>query len=157
MTRKNLQIDRLDRQILELLSQNAKIPFIKIAEKCGVSGAAIHQRVQRLEDAGVILGSRFTLSPKALGYTSCAYIGVQINLITARTHGEVFEEISNVKEIVECHHITGKYSLLLKVYAKDNEHLKNIIVERIQSIVEVTFTETFLSLQEGFSRLLPIK
>ncbi len=153
----NLQIDTLDTNILEILSKNAKIPFIKIAELCGVSGAAIHQRIQKLEDAGVILGSRFILSPKALGYNTCAYIGVQVNLISTRTHDQVFEEISNIQEIVECHHITGKYSLLLKVYAKDNEHLKNIIVEHIQSIAEVTFTETFLSLQEGFSRLLPIK
>ncbi len=153
----DLQIDSLDKRILGMLSRNAKVPFIRIAAACGVSGAAIHQRVQKLEEAGVITGSRFILSPKALGYHTCAYIGVQVSLVTERTHDEVFEELSKVDHIVECHHITGKYSLLLKVYARDNEHLKNIIVKKIQSISEVTFTETFLSLEEGFSRLLPIE
>ena len=86
------------------------------------------------------------------GYLTCAFIGIQINLTTTRTHEEVFEKIKQIPEIVECHHITGKYSLLAKIYTRNNEHLKQIIVDKIQSIPEITFTETFISLEEGFMR-----
>ena len=128
--------------------------FLEIGRKCKVSGAAIHQRVQLLKKNKVITGSQINISPKGLGYTTCAYIGIQVNLISGKSHGEVFTKINQIPEIVECHHISGKYSLFVKIYTKDNEHLKNIIIEKVQSIPEVTGTETFISLQEGFMRQL---
>ncbi|MGC8864693.1 MAG: Lrp/AsnC ligand binding domain-containing protein [Bacteroidales bacterium] len=146
------QIDSLDRKILKILMENARTPYLEIARACRVSGAAIHQRIQKMEQAGIIHGSTLRLSPAALGYHTCAFIGIQINLTTTRTHQEVFEKVMQVPEIVECHHITGKYSLLAKIYARNNEHLKQIIVEKIQSIPEIVFTETFISLEEGFIR-----
>ncbi len=152
----HFHLDSLDQKILNILTKNARIPYLEIARDCNVSGAAIHQRIQRLIDAKVVDGSQFILSPKGLGYNTCAYIGIQVNLTSISTHEDVFSKIIKVKEIVECHHITGKYSLLIKIYARDNEHLKQLIVEKIQSILEVTYTETFLSLEEGFSRQLPI-
>ncbi|MEI6765820.1 MAG: Lrp/AsnC ligand binding domain-containing protein [Bacteroidota bacterium] len=153
----DLHIDGLDRKILGLLTANARLPFMEIARKCKVSGAAIHQRVKSMWDAGIFNGSQYILEPKALGYETCAFIGIQVHLLTTKSHQEVFSKISRIPEIVECHHISGKYSLLIKVYAKDNEHLKNLIIEKIQSIPEVTFTETFISLQEGFIRQIPVE
>lgn len=150
------QIDSLDRKILKILMENARTPYLEVARECGVSGAAVHQRIQKMEQAGIIQGSTLRLSPSALGYHTCAFIGIQINLTTTRTHQEVFEKVMQVPEIVECHHITGKYSLLAKIYARNNEHLKQIIVEKIQSIPEIVFTETFISLEEGFIRPLAI-
>ena len=132
------------------------MPFLEVARICGISGAAVHQRVQKLMDAGIIKGSQFNLNPKGLGYQTCAFIGIQINLSVHSTHEEVFAKISKIPEIVECHHISGKYSLFVKVFTKNNEHLKKVIVEQIQSIVEVTSTETFISLEEGFTRNLPV-
>ncbi|MBN2682170.1 MAG: Lrp/AsnC ligand binding domain-containing protein [Bacteroidales bacterium] len=152
---KNFQIDSLDKKILSILSKDARIPFLEVARLCNVTGSAIHQRVQKLREEGVISGSKFIIEPKGLGYTTCAYLGVQVNLTSVRSHDYVFEQIVKIPEVVECHHISGKYSLLLKVYTKSNEHLKNIIVEKIQSIIEVVSTETFISLQEGFTRDLP--
>ena len=152
----NFHIDSLDRRILSALTKNARVPFLEIARNCKVTGAAIHQRIQRLIDAKVVSGSQFNLNPKGMGYNTCAFIGLQVNLTSTSTHESVFERIKKVDEIVECHHITGKFSLLVKIYAKDNEHLKKIIVEKIQSIIEITITETFLSLEEGFTRQLPI-
>lgn len=152
----NLQIDALDRKILTVLISNARIPFLELARKCRVSGAAIHQRVRSMAENGVFSGSQFLLNPKALGYQTCAFIGIQVHLRTTKSHLEVFEKISQVPEVVECHHISGKYSLLIKMYARDNEHLKNLIIEKIQSIPEVTFTETFVALQEGFNRQVPV-
>ena len=91
-----------------------------------------------------------------MGYFTCAYIGLQINLNSSNSHEDVFNKIKGIPEIVECHHITGKYSLLIKVYSRNNEHLKQIITNKIQSIYEITTTETYLSLEEGFIRHLPI-
>lgn len=150
-------LDSLDQRILKMLTQNARVPYLEIARACKVSGAAIHQRIHRMIDAKVISGSQFNLNPKGMGYLTCAFIGLQVNLTSSSTHEDVFSKINEISEIVECHHITGKFSLLIKIYAHDNEHLKKIIVEKIQSILEITNTETFLSLEEGFTRQLPIE
>ncbi len=147
--------DGLDRKILRILMQNARAPFVEVAKQCQVSGAAIHQRVRRMIASGIITGSQYTINPKKLGYYTCAFIGMQVNLVSTRTHNEVFEKIRQIPEIVECHHISGKYSLLAKIYTKDNEGLKDVIVEKIQVIPEIIATETFISLEEGFTRQPP--
>jgi len=156
MKTKSFQLDSVDRQILKKLMQDARTPITIIARKLKLSGAAIHQRLKRMSDAKVITGSRFCLSPRGLGYQSLAFVGIQVNLSTDKTHHEVFAKILNIPEVVECHSITGKYSYMLKIYALSNEDLKKILVEKIQSIQAVTSTETFLSLEEGFNRHLPI-
>lgn len=153
----NFHLDSLDRRILKLLMKNARRPYLEVARQCGVSGAAIHQRVQKMIDEKILSGSQVVLDHKRMGYITCAFIGIQVNLTHERTHEEVFQRIMEIPEIVECHHITGKYSLLVKIYAKSNEHLKKILVEKIQSIREITSTETFISLEEGFTRQLPVE
>lgn len=150
-------IDTLDRRILASLIQDARTPYLEIARKCRVSGAAIHQRIQKLKEAGIVSGSQCIINPKGIGYQTCAFIGIQINLTSESTHEEVFRKIMKIPEIVECHHITGKYSLLVKIFTKTNEHLKKVIIDKIQSIPEITFTETFISLEEGFLRQLPVE
>jgi Lrp/AsnC family transcriptional regulator, regulator for asnA, asnC and gidA len=153
----NIKIDQLDKKILSMLTKNARMPFVEIARACKVSGAAIHQRVQQMVAAGIIKGSQFNLSPRALGYQTCAFIGIQLNLITRKSHDDAFNKLMEIPEIVECHHISGKYSLLVKVYTRNNEHLKLLIIEKIQSIPEVTFTETYVSLQEGIERQVSVE
>lgn len=153
----SFHLDSLDKRIVKILLHDARMPYTEIARKCKVSGAAIHQRMARMKEAGVITGSFLRLNPKGLGFHTCAFIGIQVNLTSTSTHEEVFELISQIPEIVECHHISGKYSLLVKVYTRNNEHLKKIIVERIQSIPEITFTETFISLESGFERELTVE
>ncbi|MBK7212715.1 MAG: Lrp/AsnC ligand binding domain-containing protein [Bacteroidales bacterium] len=149
-------LDALDRKILEMLMKDARVPYLEIARKCRISGAAIHQRMQKMKESGIFRGTQLALDPQRMGYMTCAFIGVQVNLTSTSTHEEVFRKISQIPEIVECHHISGKYSLLVKVYTRNNEHLKKVIVEQIQSIPEISFTETFISLEEGFARQLPV-
>jgi len=149
---KRFHLDSLDRKILSLLSKNIRMSFTDIARQCNVTASAIHQRVQKLYENEVIDKETFKVDPKALDYNTLAYVGVQINLVKQKTHQEVFEHIKSIPEVVECHNITGKYSFLLKIYAKTNEHLKQLLVENLQSVVEVVATETFISLEEGFSR-----
>ena len=153
----NFHLDSLDKRILTILTKDARMPFLEVARQCGVSGAAIHQRVQKMKEEGVIKGSAFMLDNKCLGYNTCAFVGIQVNLIQQTTHDEVFKKISEIPEIIECHHITGKYSLLVKILTKSNEHLKQILVEKVQTIREITSTETFISLEEGFIRQLPVE
>ncbi len=152
----SIHIDSLDKRILSILMKDVRIPFVEVARQCNVTGSAIHQRVQKLIENKVIDAKTFKVNPKALGYSTLAYVGMQINLIKQRTHQEVFNHIMSIPEVVECHNITGKYSFLLKIYAQSNEHLKSLLVEKLQSVVEVVATETFISLEEGFSRNLPV-
>lgn len=149
-------LDSLDLKILEILNHNIRTPYLEIARQTKVSGAAIHQRIAKMKEKHIFAENQLNLNPKATGFTTCAFVGIQVNLIEETTHDEVFARIKKIPEIIECHHITGKYSLLAKIYTRNNEMLKNILVEKIQSIKEVVSTETFISLAEGFNRQLPI-
>lgn len=145
------QIDRLDKKILQMISQNARIPFLEVARECNVSGAAIHQRVQKLINIGVIKGSEFIVDTYKIGYQTCAYVGITIKDMSY--FKDVIEALKNIPEVVECHSTTGRYTMFVKIYAKDNRHLMNIIIERITPIPGIGNTETFLvSLDEIFNR-----
>ena len=149
------KIDNLDKKILSILSKNARIPFKDVAAECGVSRAAIHQRVQRLIDNGVILGSGFDINPKSLGYSTCTYVG--LNLERGSMYKDVVKRLVNIPEIVECHFVTGKAALFLKVYCFDNEHLMSILLNTIQRIPYIQSTDTMISLDQSFEREVWVK
>ena len=148
-------IDELDQKILKLITKNARIPFLEVARECGVSGAAIHQRVQRLLNLGVVSGSEFILNPEKLGYNTCAFMG--IHLEKASFHKQVVEQLMKIPEIIECHYTTGQYAIFLKIQTKTNKHLKQLIDEEFQNIEGIARTETFMSLMVEFERQAPIK
>lgn len=150
----HLQIDSLDKKIIHLITQNARIPYLEVARECKVSGAAIHQRIQKLTNMGVITGSQFTIEPKKIGYKTCAYMGIFLD--KASLYNEVLEELKKIPEITQCHFTTGNYSVFVKIYAMDNEHLKSILSDKIQLIPGISRTETFISLEVGFNRSIPI-
>ena len=150
-----VNIDAIDRKILYYLTQNARIPFLEIARECGISGAAIHQRVKKLDEAGVILGSRLEVDPKTLGFDVCAIIGVGVS--DPSLMFDTLHVLEDITEITECHFITGKYNILIKLYCRDNGHLMHTIFEKILTIPQVANTETFISLNEAFSRQVDIK
>jgi len=151
---KNLQIDSLDRQILDIITKNARIPYLEVARACNVSGAAIHQRVQRLIKSGVIKGSEFKVDPVAVGFKTCAYVGIYLE--HPGHYKSVIESLENVSEIIECHYTTGNYSLFVKVYTRDNEHLRDVLLNKIQKIDGITRTETLISLEESINRQIPV-
>jgi len=148
-------IDGLDEKILKLITQNARIPFLEVARECGVSGAAIHQRVQRLFNIGVVQGSEFVVNPTKLGYNTCAYMGIYLE--KAKYHRAVGEALRKIPEIVECHYTTGQYAIFIKIQTKNNIHLKHIIDNDLQEIEGIARTETFISLEMDFKRQVPIK
>ncbi len=149
------EIDALDQKILKLITKNARIPFLEVARECGVSGAAIHQRVQRLFNIGVVEGSEFVVSPQKLGYNTCAYMGIYLD--KAKYHTTVAEALRKIPEIVECHYTTGQYAIFIKIQTKNNIHLKQIIDTELQEIEGISRTETFISLEMDFKRQVPIK
>lgn len=148
------KIDSLDKKILEIISNNARIPFKDVAAKCGVSRAAIHQRVQRLIDMNVIVGSGYHVNPASLGYNTSTYIG--ITLEKGSMYNSVVKEFSKIPEIVECHYTTGPYTMLIKLYAKDNAHLMELLNGKLQQINGVVSTETLISLTQSIKKELPI-
>ena len=148
------KIDNLDKKILSILSKNARIPFKDVAVECGVSRAAIHQRVQHLIAGGVITGSGFDVNPKSVGYSTCTYVG--INLERGSMYKDVVQQLLTIQEIVECHFTTGSYTMLLKVYARDNEQLMDLLNNKMQMIPGVVSTETLISLDQSIKREIPV-
>lgn len=149
------KIDKLDKKILQMISKDARVPFLEVARECNVSGAAIHQRIQKLKNLEIIQGSEFIINTYKIGYNTCAFVGVVVSDI--RKMEEITESLTKIPEIVECHFATGRYSIFFKVYAKDNRHLLKIILDKVIPIDGVVDTETFqISLNEVFNRQLSV-
>ena len=149
----NVKLDKLDRQILKLISDDARIPFLEVARACGVSGAAIHQRIQKLTSMGILKGSQFVIDPEKIGYETCAYIG--LNLKNPESFDSVVEELKRIPEVVECHYTTGNYDMFIKLFAVNNHHLLNIIHDKLQPL-GLSSSQTLISFHSAINRQLPI-
>ena len=145
--------DLLDRKILKSFCR-CRRSFKEIAAQCGVSRAAIHQRVVRMVQRGIIVGSGYQVNPKFLGFGTCTYIGIKLE--RGSMYKTAVEKLNDIPEIVECHFTTGPYTMLVKLFSRDNEHLKDLLNNRIQEIPGVTSTETMISLEQSISRTIPI-
>lgn len=145
-----IQLDNLDRTILEHLLEDARTPYLEIARACNVSGATVHLRVQKLEKLGLILGSRLIIDYKKLGLGVRAFLGVYLDNVDHFT--TIFDRLEAIPEVVECHYTTGTYAIFLKVYCRDTDHLRQVLIDKIQNIPHVRRTETFISLQETISK-----
>lgn len=149
------KIDELDRKILRIITQNARIPFKDVAAEVGVSRAAVHMRVQKMFDNGVITGSSYHVQPKSLGYQLCVYIGITME--KASMYNQVIAALQKIPEVVEAQYTLGAFGLLIKVFARDNEHLLQILNSQIQEIPGVANTETLTTLAQPIFRQLPIE
>lgn len=147
------QLDKLDETILRLLSSNARKPFLEIARECGVSGAAVHQRINKLYALGIIKGTEMLIDPSAIGYETCAYMGFFLK--DPSTFNDVVAKLKDIPEVVECHFTTGSYDLFIKIYAHNNDHLLHLIHDKLQNL-GLSRTESLISFKEVFKRPLPI-
>ncbi|HFS68031.1 MAG TPA: AsnC family transcriptional regulator [Flavobacteriia bacterium] len=154
MTKKELQIDGIDKIILNHLIQNARTPILKIARDVGISGAAIHQRLRKLEKSGLLAGSKFVLNPKILGYKTLAFVGIFLDSSTK--YKEAIKRLKEIDEVIESHYTTGNYGIFVKVLCKDNEHLMQVLNHKIQKINGVARTETFISLDQQIDRQISL-
>lgn len=146
-------LDSLDKKILTLVANDARIPFLEVARTCKVSGAAIHQRMQKLTQMGIIKGSQYILDPEKVGNGTCAFVGILLR--DPKDSDRVLKALMKVPEIAECHFTTGDYDMFLKIYAHDNAHLLQIIHDKLQSI-GIQRSETMVSLNEPINRQMPI-
>ncbi|WP_276388681.1 Lrp/AsnC ligand binding domain-containing protein [Eudoraea chungangensis] len=153
-SKQNVKIDGIDKKILRYLIQDARRPILEIARNIGISGAAIHQRLRKLEKSGLLVGSNFVINPKVLGYTTMAYIGIFLD--KAMSNPSAVKQLEKIPEILECHYTTGNWSILIKVLCKDNEHLMFLLNKKIQQIEGVSRTETFISLEQQINRQISI-
>ena len=149
----NQKIDKLDKQILTMIAEDARVPFLEVARACNVSGAAIHQRIQKLSSAGIANGSKSIVDPEQIGYETCAFIG--LNLKNPETFDRVVEELKRIPEVVECHYTTGDFDLFIKIYALNNHHLLNIIHDKLQPL-GLSRSESIISFNSAINRQIPI-
>ncbi len=147
------KLDKLDKQILRMVAEDARIPFLEVARACNVSGAAIHQRIQKLTNMGILKGSQYIVDPEKIGYETCAYIG--LNLKSPETFDQVVEDLKRIPEVVECHYTTGDFDMFIKIYALNNHHLLNIIHDKLQPL-GLSRSETIISFNTIIDRQLPI-
>ena len=151
---KKTEIDGIDKTILRALMKDARTPILEIARAVGISGAAIHQRLRKLENSGLIAGSKFVINPKALGYTTMAFVGVLQK--KKKSNSDAVKQLKRIPEVLECHYTTGNWSVLIKILCKDNEHLMSVLNKEIQTISGVSRTETFISLDQQIDRQIKI-
>lgn len=146
-------LDSLDKKILHLIAEDARIPFLEVARACNVSGAAIHQRIQKLTSLGILKGSQFVIDPEKIGYETCAYIGLYLK--NPEKFDEVVEALRQIPEVVECHYTTGGFDMFIKIYAFNNHHLLNIIHDKLQPL-GLSRSETIISFNAAINRQLPL-
>jgi len=151
---KGIFIDGIDKKILRALMEDARTPILEIARNVGISGAAIHQRLRKLEKSGLLAGSKFIVNPKVLGYTTMAFVGIYLD--KAVSNPEAVKQLKRIPEVIECHYTTGHWSIFIKILSRDNEHLMHVLNTQIQSITGVSRTETFISLQQQIDRQIKI-
>ena len=147
-------IDGIDKKILRSLISDARTPILEIARNVGISGAAIHQRLRKLEKSGLIAGSKFVINPKDLGYHTMAFIGVFLD--KAMSNPKAVKQLEAIPEVIECHYTTGNWSIFLKILCRDNSHLMEVLNKEIQAISGVSRTETFISLEQQIERQIKI-
>ena len=151
---KNYGIDKLDREILEILMKDAKVPYTDIAKRLIVSPGTIHVRMKRMERRGIVMGTTLILDPAKIGYDLTAFVGIY--LIKGSVYKEVIDQIDNIPEIIEAHYTTGEYSIFAKVICKNTDHLREVINEKLQPVDGVSRTETIISLGESIKKQVPI-
>ena len=149
----NQKLDKLDKQILSMIAEDARVPFLEVARTCDVSGAAIHQRIQKLTNLGVLQGSQFVVDPEKIGYETCAFIG--LNLKNPENFDQVLEELKKIPEVTECHYTTGNFDMFIKIYAQNNHHLLTIIHDKLQPL-GLSSSQTLISFHSAFERQLPV-
>jgi len=154
ISEQKITIDGIDKIILRLLTQDARTPIMAISKETGISGAAVHQRLKKLEKAEVISGSQIILNPKILGFKTMAFIGIYLD--KAIRNPEAVKQLEQIDEVIECHYTTGNWSVFVKLLCRDNEHLMELLNKKIQSVEGVSRTETFISLQQQLDRQIKV-
>jgi Lrp/AsnC family transcriptional regulator for asnA, asnC and gidA len=149
---KNYEIDNIDLQILNLLMEDAKLPYTEVAKKVFVSGGTVHVRMKKLEEMGVVLGTTLKMDYSKLGYDVTCFLGIY--LMKSSLYYQVVEELRKIPEITKIHYTTGDYNIFIKIHCKDTKHLRDVLHDKIQKVDGIERTETFISLEESMNKHL---
>ena len=154
ITNKIISVDKIDKIIIKGLIKNARISIMQLSKLAGISGAAVHQRLKKLENSNLITGSKINLNARLLGFKTIAFVGIFLDKAMVNT--EAVKKLDEIPEILECHYTTGNWSIFLKILCRDNEHLMNILNKKIQTIKGVSRTETFISLNQQIDKQISL-
>ncbi|MBD0830946.1 Lrp/AsnC family transcriptional regulator [Aestuariibaculum sediminum] len=154
MKSKTIILDGIDKKILKALTADARTPILEIARNVGISGAAIHQRLRKLEKSKLISGSKFILNPKVFGYNTLAFVGIYLEHAT--NSETIVKALKRIPEVLECHYTTGHYNIFIKLLCIDNAHLMHLLNTKIQTIPGIIRTESVISLDQQIDRQIQI-
>src|ERR1044072_1444617 len=146
----NLNIDKLDLHIISEMMNNADISYADLGKKLFVSGGTIHVRIKKLQELGIVRGTKLHIDHKVLGYDVIAFIGIYLE--KSSLYDTVAKELRKIPEIVRLNYTTGNYSMFAEVVCKDIAQLRFVLHDELQKIKGIERTETFISLEESFSR-----
>ena len=149
-----LNLDKLDLQIIEHMMDDAGISYADLGKKLFVSGGTIHVRIKKLQKDGVVKGTKLNPDLKLLGYDVIAFIGIYLK--ESSLYDSVARELHKIKEIVRLNYTTGNYSMFAEIVCKDISELRDVLHEKLQKIKGIERTETFISLEESFSRSVKV-
>jgi len=149
-----LNLDKLDLQIIQAMTEDAGISYADLGKKLFVSGGTIHVRIKKLNEAGIVKGTKLNVDLKELGYDVIAFIGIYLE--KSSMYDAVAKELRKMPEIVRLNYTTGNYSMFAEVVCKDIGELKMVLHDQLQKIKGIERTETFISLEESFSRAVKI-
>jgi Lrp/AsnC family transcriptional regulator for asnA, asnC and gidA len=150
----NYHIDKIDKQILSILMENAKTPYTEIAKKLLVSPGTIHVRMKKMEYVGLVKKSQLTINHELLGYDLTAFLGIYLE--KGSNYKDVIEQMDKIPEIVEAHYTTGVYSIFAKITCKNTKHMRHVLNEEIQSVSGIQRTETIISLEQSIEKQLQL-
>src|SRR5438270_12352975 len=146
----NLNLDKLDLQIIQQLMHDAGVSYAELGKKFYVSAGTIHVRIKKLQEAGIISGMRFDVDLKKLGYDVIAFIGIYLE--KSSLYDTVAKDLKKIPEIIRMNYTTGNYSIFAEVVCKDITQLRLILHDELQKIKGIERTETFISLEESLNR-----
>ena len=149
-----LNIDKLDIQIINVMMNDAGISYAELGKKLFVSAGTIHVRIKKLQDLNIITGTRMSINIKLLGYDCTAFVGIYLE--KSSLYDTVATELQKIPEIVRLNYITGNYSMFIEIICADITQLRKVLHDDLQKIKGIERTETFISLQEGFNRMVPV-
>ncbi len=149
-----LNLDKLDLQIIEAMMQNAEISYAELGKKLFVSGGTIHVRIKKLQEFNIVKGTRLNVDLKLLGYDITAFVGIYLE--KSSLYDSVAKELMDIPQIVRLNYITGNYSMFIEIVCKDIAQLRFVLHDGLQKIKGIERTETFISLEEGFNRNVPV-
>ena len=145
-----LNIDKLDLQIIDAMMNDAGLSYAELGKKLFVSAGTIHVRIKKLQEMGLVKGTRMQVDIKKMGFDITAFVGIYLE--KSSLYDTVAKELRKIPEIVRLNYTTGNYSMFIEIICRDINQLKKILHDDLQKIKGIERTETLISLDEDFSR-----